>query len=136
MTRLNCLLARVLDRLTPRQVKKAAWLSLLVFGLLVVSVVPSQAHHGHHRHRRAVFVADSVWWWDPWYPYWWYPPPTYVYPPPSVVGDEPVEYIEQRAPDSSSRPEGFWFYCPTAKRYYPAVPTCPEQWVKVPPRPE
>lgn len=118
--------------------KKTAWVSLLVVGLLLVNVAPSQARHVHHHHRhgRAFFVTESIWWWDPWYPYWWYPPPTYVYPPPSVVGDEPVEYIEQRPAESSPRPAGYWYYCSTAKGYYPAVPTCPEQWVQVPPRSE
>lgn len=111
-------------------------MAVILLILLVVSVVPSQARHGHHRHRHAVFVVAPVWWWDPWYPYWWNPPPTYIYPSPSVVGDEPVEYIEQQPAASSSRPEGFWYYCSTAKAYYPVVPACPEQWVKVPPRPE
>jgi hypothetical protein len=27
---------------------------------------------------------------------------------------------------------GFWYYCQSARAYYPTVQTCPEAWVKVP----
>ena len=116
--------------------RKAMWVSLLVVGLLLTGSLPSQAWHPsqaphrHHRHGHVIIFGGPFWWWDPWYPYWWYPPPTYVYPPPSVIGDEPVEYIEQ------PRAEGYWYYCPPAKAYYPTVSTCPEAWVKVPPTSE
>jgi len=30
--------------------------------------------------------------------------------------------------------EAYWYYCPSSKGYYPSVQTCPEPWVKVPPR--
>jgi hypothetical protein len=33
-------------------------------------------------------------------------------------------------------PQSYWYYCPSAKGYYPTVPTCPEVWIKVPPRAE
>lgn len=118
------------------RMNQAVRVSLLPVALLLVNGAPSQAGHVHHRPSRAVVVVAPSWWWDPWYPYGWYPPPTYVYPPPSIVGAEPVEYIEQRPAESSPRPEGYWYYCATANAYYPAAPTCPEQWVKVPPRSE
>jgi len=31
-------------------------------------------------------------------------------------------------------PESYWYYCASAGAYYPTAPTCPEPWVKVPPR--
>jgi hypothetical protein len=31
-------------------------------------------------------------------------------------------------------PQSYWYYCPSAKAYYPTAPTCPEPWIKVPPR--
>ena len=31
-------------------------------------------------------------------------------------------------------PESYWYYCPSARAYYPTAPTCPEPWIKVPPR--
>jgi uncharacterized protein DUF3300 len=30
--------------------------------------------------------------------------------------------------------ESYWYYCPSAGAYYPTVPSCPEPWIKVPPR--
>ena len=30
--------------------------------------------------------------------------------------------------------QSYWYYCSSARAYYPTVPTCPEPWVKVPPR--
>jgi hypothetical protein len=28
----------------------------------------------------------------------------------------------------------YWYYCSSARAYYPTAPTCPEPWIKVPPR--
>jgi hypothetical protein len=76
-------------------------------------------HRGFHRGvRGGVFVGTTPFWWDP------FPPP--VYAPPPVVVEEPPVYIEQPKP-------GYWYYCPSAGGYYPAVPSCPEFWVPVPP---
>lgn len=30
--------------------------------------------------------------------------------------------------------QSYWYYCSSARAYYPTAPTCPEPWVKVPPR--
>jgi hypothetical protein len=51
-----------------------------------------------------------------------------------VIVAEPPVYIERRAVES--RPSSYWYYCESARAYYPSVPTCPERWVKVPPRSE
>ena len=31
-------------------------------------------------------------------------------------------------------PESYWYYCLSARAYYPTAPACPEPWIKVPPR--
>ena len=85
--------------------------------------------HGHngfhgHFHGHGVIVAGP--WWGPWwgYPPYYYPP--YYYPPQVVVQPAPVIVDEQ--------PQSYWYYCTSAKAYYPTAPTCPEVWIKVPPR--
>lgn len=30
--------------------------------------------------------------------------------------------------------QSYWYYCVSARAYYPTVPTCPEEWIKVSPR--
>jgi len=123
-------------------------------GLIVVaaslSLVPSteaRPQGFHHRpavHARVVVGVGPAIWWGP-YPYWYYPPPPYyVYSPPPVVVQEPPVYVQQPAlagPPAPPAPaaqsqtvEAYWYYCPSSKGYYPSVPTCPEPWVKVPPR--
>src|SRR5262245_51435966 len=77
--------------------------------------------HGHF-HGRGVIVVGPSFWWDPW---WYYPPP-YYYPPQVIIQPAPV--IVDGQP-----PQLYWYYCPSAKAYYPTSPTCPEVWVKVPP---
>jgi len=68
------------------------------------------------------------------YPYPYAPAPYYAYPPPVVEG--PSVYIE-RAPAPSAEPaQTYWYYCASAKAYYPSVQTCREAWIKVPPRPQ
>ncbi len=124
--------------------RRFATVSLLAVALLLTVVPLSDArgrgggHHGgrHHRHhfdgRHHVFIGVGPWfWWDP-YPYWWYYPPPYYYTPPVVVQDPPV-YIQRPAPIAPP-PEAYWYYCASAQAYYPAVQSCPEPWVKVPPR--
>ena len=110
--------------------------SLLAVAFLLVHVLPSYAgghgghgghgfghhhgsHHGFHGHGAIVVgpVIGPWFWWDPW---WYYPPPYYAYPPPP-----PQLYVQ---------PQSYWYYCVSAKAYYPTVPTCPEVWIKVPPQ--
>jgi hypothetical protein len=99
--------------------------------LLVVTATPALATHWHG----GVFIDLGPWWWGPPYPYWaYYPPPMYVYPPPPVVAQEPTVYIQQTPPPPPDGP--YWYYCPSARAYFPSVSQCPEPWVKVPPRPE
>jgi hypothetical protein len=113
--------------------RKAA-LGLLVVGLLLAALAGSS--EARVRWHGGVFIGAGPWWgppyWGP-YPYWWYPPP-YYYPPPVVIEEPPV-YIEQPPAAPAPPATAYWYYCGSAKAYYPNVPTCPEEWIKVPPRP-
>jgi hypothetical protein len=116
--------------------KKPAFVWLLVIGLLVLSASPGYAWHSWHGGRGGVFIGVGPgYWWGPPYPYW-YPPPYYVYPPPVVVEEPPVYVQPPAPPPASSAPPADWYYCSSAKGYYPNVQTCPEAWVKVPARPQ
>lgn len=112
--------------------RKQASVSLLAIALLLVAATPSLGWHHGRGHGRVFIDIAPTFWWGPGY---WYPPPYYVYPPPPVIVQEPPVYIQQQ-PAPASPPQGYWYYCPSARAYYPTVPTCPEAWVKVPPRPE
>ena len=73
--------------------------------------------------------VGPAFWWGPPYPYYWYPP---YYPPAQVIVEQPSIYVQQEtAPQASP---AYWYYCPGAQGYYPQVQSCPEPWVKVPPR--
>ena len=117
-------------------------------GLIVVAstlmLVPSSdaASRSHPRpavHARVFVGVGPAVWWGP-YPYWYYPPPYVVYspppPPPVIVQEAPAVYIQQTPPAPAPSPsaEQFWYYCPSAKGYYPSAPSCPEPWAKVEPR--
>lgn len=57
------------------------------------------------------------------YPYYYYPYPYYPYyeavPPVVVVPSTPAPVLN-------------WYYCDSARDYYPRVPRCPEPWRVVP----
>jgi hypothetical protein len=102
-------------------------------------------HHGHrhgHVHSSVFFGFGPSFYYGPYYrPYWYsgYYYPSAVYAPPPVVVQEPPVYIQQppamTVPETAPSAEQFWHYCTSAGAYYPTAPTCPEQWIKVPPRP-
>ena len=126
--------------------KKLAVAGLIVLGVTLMGALPSDAdgrrhHHHRHGHRGHVHTRFFVgfgpsYYWGP-YPYWYYPPAPYVvYTPPPVVvqRSEPV-YIQQTPPPVPPAPEQqFWYYCQSAGGFYPTVPNCSEEWVKVAPR--
>jgi len=130
--------------------KKVVLAGLIVVAVALTLARPSEAdgRHGHfrgHFHHRPVFHSRVIigfgpgYYWGP-YPYAYYPPPYVVYsPPPVVVQETPPVYIEQTppapAPPAAAASDVFWYYCQSANGYYPTVPSCPEAWVKVPPRP-
>lgn len=99
-------------------------------------------HGGHGGFRGGVFIGAPLWW-DPWwwglgypYAYAYYPPAYAGYPPYGGYppADQPSEYAERQAP-VEPQPQGYWYYCPRTKDYYPNVETCAERWIKVPPAP-
>lgn len=112
--------------------KKTALILLLVVGVLVLGVAPGYAW-GHWR--GGVFIGVGPYWGP--YPYYWYPPPPVYYAPPTVVVEQPPVYVERQPtpPPAPPAPTAYWYYCQSAKGYYPTVPSCPEEWVKVPERP-
>jgi hypothetical protein len=115
---------------------------LVVVVLSTVGIAQSEAGG-----RVFVGVGVGPWWgygygWGPGYP-WYYPPYPAYYTPPTVVVQSPPVYVQQTpalappapAPPPAAQPSiGYWYYCPSTQGYYPNVQTCPEAWVKVPPR--
>jgi len=139
--------------------RRAVWIGVLAIALLAASATPSHAWrrawsgsggghssggggwhggrgwHGGHFHGR-FFVGPGFWWGAP-YPYWGYYgapyyDPYYAYAPPVV--QEQQTYVE--AAPAPQQPKAYWYYCGSARAYYPTAPTCPEVWIKVPPRSE
>ena len=94
-------------------------ISSLVLGALLLLVMPAARSEawvrgggGAHWHRWGgphVVVAPFFGWG--------------FYAPPAVV-------VVPGAPAN-----GPWYYCQSARAYYPQVPTCQEPWVQVPPTP-
>jgi hypothetical protein len=111
--------------------RKTLVLLLLVIAVLTLTVAPGHAHW-----RGGVYVGVGPYWGPYSYPYYWYPPPYYVYRPPAVVVEEPPVYVERTpaTPSAPAEPTAYWYYCASAKGYYPTVPSCAEDWIKVPPR--
>ena len=114
-------------------------LVLIALALIVLPAVAQAwgggrgGHGGHGHFHGRVFIGSSFWW--PPYPYPYYSPYYYPYPyttyaPAPVIVEQPVYTQQQPAPES------YWYYCESAKAYYPTAPTCAEAWIKVPPRTE
>ena len=112
--------------------KKTLLILLLAVAVLAVTVTPG---YTWHHWRGDVYVGVGPYWGP--YPYYGYPPPYYVYRPPTVVVEEPPVYVERppAAPPAPSASTAYWYYCSSAQGYYPTVPSCPEEWIKVPERP-
>ena len=111
---------------------------LLILMLAIVSITPAYADHGRGYGRGGYWgggwiapaVIGSVIAYDltysrP-YPYQVYEQPYPVYIQTSPVYEQPVQ-VQQPAPS--------WYYCASAKGYYPYVPNCPEGWKSVPAQP-
>jgi hypothetical protein len=124
--------------------RKLASASLLAVALILMLAAPSLAdgrHRGHGGGRVFVSVGPRFWWGPYPYPYYYYPYPYHVYTPPPVVYQEPPVYVQQQVaptppPAPAAPAEGYWYYCPSARDYYPTAPNCSEAWIKVPPRQE
>jgi hypothetical protein len=80
--------------------------------------------HGEH-------LGRLGWWWIVGGAWYFYPAAVYPYPDPYVP---PVVATPAPPPLTQSRPQS-WYYCPSAKGYYPYVADCPEGWNPVVPQP-
>lgn len=81
--------------------------------------------------------------WGPGYGYWGGPAVVYA-PSPVVVAPEPRVYVESDPapvatppPVSSAAPSApqWWYWCASARGYYPYVASCAEGWQRVTPQP-
>jgi hypothetical protein len=103
---------------------------------------------GHWIHRR--HEGRLGWWWIAAGTWYFYPSPVYPYPdpytPPVVVVNQqpPVMVVPQAPvmaapqPTAPAQPQPsaqIWYYCESAKSYYPYAPSCPEGWKSVPAQP-
>jgi len=90
--------------------------------------------HGQHS-------GHLGWWWVVAGAWYFYPVPVYPYPdpyqPPVVVVQPSAPVITQPppAPSEMPAPVQYWYYCESAKAYYPYVPSCPSGWKAVPATP-
>ncbi|TFW08493.1 hypothetical protein E4K72_07695 [Oxalobacteraceae bacterium OM1] len=123
--------------------------SLLAIALCAAAVsAPADAHgyyrghggrwHGGSRTHFGLFlgVPLAAPYYGP-YPYY-YRPPVVVYDYPAVVSTVPTSppvYIEQQPQAAGPQSDGWWYYCRSRQAYYPNVPSCPEPFERVAPRP-
>jgi hypothetical protein len=86
--------------------------------------------HGRHAGRLAWWwVVDGVW--------YAYPAPVYPYPDPyvpPVVVTPPPAVVQAPSAVPPAQP-GNWYYCDSARAYYPYVSECPSGWRSVPATP-
>jgi len=83
----------------------------------------SRHNHRHSHFRGRFFVGFGA-------PLFW--GPAYYYAP-GYYEPLPV-YIEQN-PAAPERGSQYWYYCPSARGYYPYIGDCPEGWQRVLPQP-
>ena len=111
---------------------------LAVLAVLLLGMSSAMAQHHHYGGRVGIYVGPG---WGPWY----YPVPySYYYQPQVVVvpAAQPQVYVEQNPQPVVSEPaqqvqpqQQYWYYCKSAKGYYPYVKECPDGWQKVSPEP-
>lgn len=100
-------------------------------------------HGGYWGAPRVTFgFYGGPWYWGPGYwggGYWGYPYYGGYYPSTTiVVPAEPRVYVERDSAPSApadAAPQQWWYWCASAKGYYPYVSTCSEGWQRVPPQP-
>ncbi|OMG56432.1 hypothetical protein BJN45_02105 [Azonexus hydrophilus] len=101
--------------------------------LLCLCILAGQNAWAHAPRARVGVFFGPVW--SP----FWYPSPWPYYPPPIVVAPAPPPpppvYIEQSSGNAEATGD-YWYFCHSARAYYPAVTTCPEDWLPVLPVPE
>ena len=47
---------------------------------------------------------------------------------------ETLDAVQRVRAKAQQSPGSYWYYCSSARAYYPTAPTCPEPWIKVPAR--
>ena len=47
---------------------------------------------------------------------------------------ETLDAVQRVRAKAQQSPGSYWYYCSSARAYYPTTPTCPEPWIKVPAR--
>ena len=103
---------------------------LIALALGAAGVFGAGSAFAWHHHSRVVlgFNFGPYWgpYWGPPYYYPYYPAPVVVSPP------APPVYVEQQ---QAAPQAGYWYYCETARGYYPYVKDCPGGWKAVPPAP-
>ena len=135
--------------------RKVVSVSILTLALLLVvatlsSGQPRRRPSPRGRPHGRVLVNVGPFWGrpHPW-PYFVYAPaPVIVQPTPIFVQQQPQVIVQQppvivQPPPSGSPSQGFspsppqayWYFCPSARAYYPTVQDCPDPWILVPPRP-
>jgi outer membrane protein OmpA-like peptidoglycan-associated protein len=108
-------------------------LAAFAWGRVGVGVHVGGGYYGGPRYGGGYYGPRGGWYGPRWYggfyaPYYWYGPDYgyYYYPPPAQVYAEPDdEVVEQPAP-------AYWYWCASAKNYFPYVQGCPEGWQAVP----
>jgi hypothetical protein len=106
-------------------------IALALLLALVGVFAASEPALAHGRSRVSIGVGFGYGWGPYWGP-WYYPPPYYYYPVP-VAPAQPTTYIEQGSGPADAG--GWWYYCDTARGYYPYVKECPSGWQRVPAAP-
>lgn len=104
---------------------------------LVTLAAPADAHGGRSGPRVTFGFYGGPVWWGPgyWGPGYWGPSYYYAPPPVVVAPAEPRVYVERDAPPAAA-PAQWWYWCQSAKAYYPYVSTCSEGWQRVAPQPQ
>jgi hypothetical protein len=95
-------------------------------------------HGGHWEH--GDHDGRYGWWWLSGGLWYYYPAPIYPYPdpyvPPPVVVAPPVAVAPPQVSAAPPPPAPqYWYYCDSARGYYPYVPACPSGWRAVPANP-
>ena len=116
--------------------------ALAMFAVAAPAHADGRWHGGGHHWRGGVFLnfGAPFPYWGPRYYYYGPPvyygvPPAYYYdygPPVVVAPAAPPVYVE-RGDDAAAKPT-WWYWCPSAKGYYPYVKECPGGWQRVPPQ--
>lgn len=104
-------------------------LLVTLLGLTVAASAWADRGHGHGHGYARFGVVVNPWAWS--YPYAYSP---YYYPPtyyaPVMVNQPPVVYVEQAA-QAPAPVSNYWYFCRSAKAYYPYVKECREGWQPV-----